>query len=61
MTGGLFMGYKTTKPTSIIHITGEAGEKLMEALQKNAVLLILKKQLNKLEKNFEKKVFTAKQ
>lgn len=26
------MSHKTTKPTSIIHITGEAGDKLMEAL-----------------------------
>lgn len=34
MIGGLLMSYKATKPTSVIHITGESGEKLMEALQK---------------------------
>ena len=28
------MSYKVTKPASVIHITGEAGVKLMEALQK---------------------------
>lgn len=57
MTGGLFMGYKTTKPTSIIHITGEAGEKLMEALQKKRGTFDPKKATKQARKELRKEGF----
>ena len=51
------MNYKVTKPASVIHITGEAGVKLMDALQKKRGTFDPKKAAKHARKELRKEGF----
>lgn len=51
------MSYKVTKPASVIHITGETGVKLMEALQKKRGTFDPKKATKQARKELRKEGF----